>query len=76
MNQTVKIINQAKKEGRKALLEPEAKTICAEYGIPVNKFSLATNEKEAVAQAEKNRLPHRPKKLFHQTSSTNQTQAE
>jgi acyl-CoA synthetase (NDP forming) len=53
MNQTTKIINQAKKESRKALLEPEAKTICAEYGVSVNKFSLATNEKEAVAQAEK-----------------------
>ncbi|MDR0492586.1 MAG: acetate--CoA ligase family protein [Nitrososphaerota archaeon] len=53
MNQTTKIINQAKEEGRKALLEPEAKTICAEYGISVNKFSLATSEKEAVEQAEK-----------------------
>jgi acetyl-CoA synthetase (ADP-forming) len=53
MNQTTKIINQAKAEGRKALLEPEAKTICAEYGVSVNKFSLATNEKEAVEQAEK-----------------------
>ncbi|MCL2359255.1 acetate--CoA ligase family protein [Candidatus Bathycorpusculum sp.] len=53
MNQTTKIINQAKEEGRKALLEPEAKTICAEYGISVNKFSLATSEKEAVEQADK-----------------------
>jgi acetate---CoA ligase (ADP-forming) subunit beta len=53
MNQTTKIINQARKEGRTALLEPEAKTICAEYGITVNKFSVATNEKEAVAQADK-----------------------
>ncbi|MDR0373528.1 MAG: acetate--CoA ligase family protein [Nitrososphaerota archaeon] len=54
MNQTTtKIINQAKEEGRKALLEPEAKTICAEYGVSVNKFSLATSEKEAVEQAEK-----------------------
>ena len=52
MNQTPKIINQAKKEGRKALLEPEAKTICAEYGIPVTKFKLAKNEKEAAAQAD------------------------
>jgi acyl-CoA synthetase (NDP forming) len=51
MNQTVKIINQAKKEGRKALLENEAKTICIEYGIPVNKFSLAKNKKEAETQA-------------------------
>jgi acyl-CoA synthetase (NDP forming) len=53
MNQTSKIINQAKKENRKALLEPEAKTICAEYGIAVNKFSLAKSEEEAAAQAEK-----------------------
>jgi len=53
MNQTTKIINQAKQEGRKALLETESKTICAEYGITVNKFNLATNEKEAVEQAEK-----------------------
>ena len=47
MNQTTKIINQVKKEGRKALLETEAKTICSEYGIPINKFKLALNEKEA-----------------------------
>ena len=53
MSQTTKIINQAKKEGRKTLLEPEAKTICAEYGISVNKFSLATTAQEAVKQAEK-----------------------
>jgi len=52
VNQTQKIINQAKKEGRKALLETEAKTICAEYGIPVTKFMLAKNEKEASAQAD------------------------
>jgi acyl-CoA synthetase (NDP forming) len=53
MNQTTKIINQAKKEGRKALLETEAKTICAEYGISVNKFNLAKSEQEAAEQAEK-----------------------
>ena len=52
MNQTTKIINQAKKEGRKALLETEAKTICTEYGIPVTKFNLAKTEKEAAAQAD------------------------
>jgi acyl-CoA synthetase (NDP forming) len=51
LNQTAKIINQAKKEGRKALLETEAKTICIEYGIPVTKFNLAKDEKEAGAQA-------------------------
>lgn len=53
MNQTTRIINQAISEGKHALLETEAKTICSEYGIPVNKFSLAKTEKEAVEQAEK-----------------------
>jgi acetate---CoA ligase (ADP-forming) subunit beta len=52
MIQTQKIINQAKKENRKALLENEAKTICKEYAIPVNKFILAKNEQEAVAEAD------------------------
>ena len=52
MNQTSKIINQAKKEGRKALLEPEAKTICMEYGIPVTKFKVASNEEEAAKFAD------------------------
>jgi acyl-CoA synthetase (NDP forming) len=52
LNQTQKIITQAKKEGRKALLETEAKTICAEYGIPVTKFMLAKSDKEAAVQAD------------------------
>ena len=47
LSQTHKIINHVKKEGRKALLEPEAKAICLEYGIPVTIFKVATNEKEA-----------------------------
>lgn len=51
VNKTSKIINQALGEGRKALLEPEAKTICIEYSIPVTKFSLATDEKQAVGFA-------------------------
>ncbi len=42
------IFNEAKKEGRKYLLEPEAKTICMEYGIPVTKFKVAKNETEAL----------------------------
>ena len=52
LNQTSKIINQAKKEGRKALLEPEAKTICTEYGISVTKFKVASNEGEAAKYAD------------------------
>jgi acetyl-CoA synthetase (ADP-forming) len=47
LNQTTKIVNQAEKEGRKVLLEPEAKAICAEYNIPVTRFEVASNEKEA-----------------------------
>ncbi|HJW97556.1 MAG TPA: acetate--CoA ligase family protein [Candidatus Bathyarchaeia archaeon] len=46
------IFSQAKKEGRKALLETEAKTVCMEYGIPITKFELAKNESEAVEFAE------------------------
>ena len=57
MNKTDKIISQARKEGRKALLEPEAKTICMEYGIAVTKFSVAKTEKEAVEIAEKTGYP-------------------
>ncbi len=52
MKQTTKIINQARAEGRKALLEPEAKMICQEYGIPVTKFKVATSEVEAAKIAE------------------------
>lgn len=50
--ETSDIISLAKKEGRKALLETEAKTICMEYGIPVTKFELAKNETDAVKYAE------------------------
>jgi acyl-CoA synthetase (NDP forming) len=52
LNQTAKIINQAKREARKALLETEAKTICIEYGNPVTKFNLAKNEKDAIRYAD------------------------
>ena len=52
MNQTTKIINQAKSEDRKTLLETEAKTICDQYRIPVTKFKLSRNEKEATTHAE------------------------
>ena len=57
MNLTTKIINQAKSEGRKTLLETEAKTICSEYDIPVTKFNLAHSEQEAAAQAEQIGFP-------------------
>jgi acetyl-CoA synthetase (ADP-forming) len=52
LNETTKIIAQAQNEGRKALLETEAKAICMEYGIPVTKFKLAKNAMEAAEFAE------------------------
>jgi len=47
MTKSSEILTQAKKENRKLLLEPEAKTICLEYGISVTKFMVAKNETEA-----------------------------
>jgi acetyl-CoA synthetase (ADP-forming) len=52
MSQTLKIINQAKEEGRTVLLEPEAKAICVEYGISVPQFKVALNEGEAAECAD------------------------
>jgi acyl-CoA synthetase (NDP forming) len=46
----------SQKRRQKSTSRTEAKTICAEYGISVNKFSLATTAKEAVEQ-QKNWLP-------------------
>ena len=51
MKQTLKIISQAQKEGRRALLEPEAKLVCLDYGIPVTKFKVAQNEAQAAKYA-------------------------
>jgi acyl-CoA synthetase (NDP forming) len=48
LSKTSEIISQVRREGRKALLETEAKAICVEYGIPVTTFKLAKNEAEAV----------------------------
>jgi acyl-CoA synthetase (NDP forming) len=47
LNTTSTIISQACREGRKALLETEAKAICMEYAIPVTAFKLAKNVEEA-----------------------------
>jgi acyl-CoA synthetase (NDP forming) len=47
LKKTSAIISQVRSEGRKALLETEAKAICMEYAIPVTAFKLAKNEKEA-----------------------------
>jgi len=57
LSKTSKIISQARLEGRKALLETEAKTICAEYNIPVTAFELAKTEDEAALFAERLGFP-------------------
>jgi acyl-CoA synthetase (NDP forming) len=51
------IFSQAEKDGRKNLLETEAKTVCAAYGIPVTEFELAKDEVQAVKAAEKIGFP-------------------
>jgi acyl-CoA synthetase (NDP forming) len=57
LNKTSEVIAQVRREGRKALLETEAKTICMEYAIPVTMFKLAKNEKEAAKFAEQIGVP-------------------
>lgn len=53
MSTVSKIFDKVKKEGRKFLLESEAKTVCREYGIPVTDFKVAKNGTEAVEFAQK-----------------------
>jgi acyl-CoA synthetase (NDP forming) len=57
LNKTSTIISQARREGRKALLETEAKTICMEYAIPVTTFKLAKSEGEAAEFAGQTGFP-------------------
>ena len=45
-----KILANARAEGRRALLEPEAKRLLAAQGAPVSEEHLATSAKEAVAR--------------------------
>jgi acyl-CoA synthetase (NDP forming) len=52
MSTISKIFDKVKKEGRKFLLESEAKTVCRAYGIPVTDFKVAKNAVEAVEFAD------------------------
>jgi acyl-CoA synthetase (NDP forming) len=47
MKKTLDVFAQAKNEGRNYLLEPEAKMVCMEYGIPVTRFKVALTLDEA-----------------------------
>jgi acyl-CoA synthetase (NDP forming) len=57
MSTVSEIFGKVKKEKRTFLLEPEAKTVCIKFGIPVTKFKLAKNEAEAVKFAEQIGFP-------------------
>lgn len=52
MKKASQILSQAHKDGRKSLLETEAKTVCMEYKIPVTRFELAKNSEETVEFAD------------------------
>ena len=45
-------LEDARKSGRTHLLEPEAKAVCIEYGIPVTRFLVAQNVDEALRSAD------------------------
>ena len=47
-----KIFEEARIEGRNFLLEPEAKTVCREYEIPVTEFKIANTAEEAMKFSE------------------------
>ncbi len=47
-----KIIEEARSEGRKFLLEHEAKNICQEYGIPITQLKIAHTAEEAAEFSE------------------------
>jgi acetyl-CoA synthetase (ADP-forming) len=53
IQQILQIIINAKAEKRKSLYEYEAKTICAEVGIPTPNFSLVTSPEKAVEISDK-----------------------
>ncbi len=48
MKKASNILDEARKEGRNYLLEPEAKAVCREYEIPVTEFRVAKTKQEAL----------------------------
>jgi len=52
MEKSLDMFAQARREKRNYLLEPEAKMVCMEYGIPVTRFKVAGTPEEAVKFAE------------------------
>jgi len=52
METAKQLFAQARRERRNYLLEPEAKAICTQYGIPVTRFKVAKNPQEALKNAQ------------------------
>lgn len=52
MQEVQRIFKIVLSEGRHNLLEPEAKAVCLEYGIPTPRFEVATSVESAVGYAE------------------------
>jgi acyl-CoA synthetase (NDP forming) len=52
MKKPLDVFTQVRKLGRNYLLEPEAKMVCMEYGIPVTRFKVALTQEEAVKFAD------------------------
>ena len=52
-----RITADARKQGRRALLEPEAKEVCVAYGIPTPKFRVVQSAEEAISVGEEFAYP-------------------
>lgn len=52
MQNASRLFEDAKREGRNFLLEPEAKAVCSEYGIPVVKSRVAKDAEDALRLAD------------------------
>ncbi len=57
MKNASEILTDVHKEGRKNLLESEAKAICKEYNIPITKFKVAKTKEEAIKFTKKIGFP-------------------
>ena len=51
------LIRRVRAEGRRSMTETESKKLLASYGVPVARDRMATNEREAVLQAQKTGYP-------------------
>ncbi len=57
MDEAHRVLERARSEGRRKLLEHESLRLCELYGLPVARYGLATSEDEAVALAKEIGFP-------------------